>query len=167
MATGLAVLRELVSGTTFLELAVLPVLYRPQRTLFLLQSGPHAGRWLSAIPRDPVTTIRPSRMQVALRRRVRLPLVLAARWCDGRTCRKELDAFGDHRAACMRTGRVRRRAKPLERIWARILREAGARVQERAVLRDMGTPAVLPSGDSLKSSRPVYHSIMGCPWQWT
>ena len=45
----------------------------------------------------------------------------------------------------MRSGRVRRRAKPLERTWARIFREAGARVQEKVFLRDMGLPGVSPA----------------------
>ena len=117
----------------------------PQRAMLLSQSGPNAGKWLSAIPRDPSTTIRPSRMQVALRRRLRMPLPLAPRKCDGRTCRKLLDTLGDHRAACMRTGRVRRRARPLEKIWVWVLREAGARVQEKVMLRDMGIPGVQPA----------------------
>ena len=60
----------------------------------------------------------------------------------GRSCRKQLDPQGDHLASCMRTGRVRRRAKPLERMWARIFREAGGRVLENVFMRDMGIPGV-------------------------
>ena len=60
----------------------------------------------------------------------------------GRSCGKQLDALGDHLASCMRTGRVRRRAKPLERTWARVFREAGGRVLENVFLRDMGIPGV-------------------------
>ena len=62
----------------------------------------------------------------------------------GRTCRRELDRHGDHLASCMRTGRVRRRAKPLERVWARIFREGGGRVLENVFLRDMGVPGIAP-----------------------
>ena len=42
----------------------------------------------------------------------------------------------------MRSGRVRRRARPLERMWARIFREAGARVQENVQLRNMSVPSI-------------------------
>ena len=55
---------------------------------------------------------------------------------------KELDLLGDHWAACMRSGRVRRRARPLEKVWARVFREAGARVQENVLLRDLAIPGV-------------------------
>ena len=43
----------------------------------------------------------------------------------------------------MRSGRIRRRAEPLEATVARICREAGARVRENAFLKDMnvGVPA--------------------------
>lgn len=81
-------------------------------------------------------------MQVALRRRLRWPLPLGPRCCNGRSCARPLDELGDHWCSCMRSGRVRRRAKPLERIWARIFREAGCRVLENVFLRDMGLPGI-------------------------
>ena len=46
-----------------------------RRALLRSRSGPHAGASLSAIP---MTTLPPQTMQVALRRRLRLPLQLAA-----------------------------------------------------------------------------------------
>ena len=52
--------------------------------------------------------------------------------------RLALDEYGDQWSSCMRSGRVRRRARPLEKIWARVFREAGCRVQENVMLRDMG-----------------------------
>ena len=54
-----------------------------------------------------------------------------------------MDIHGHHRAACMRTGRVKKRAMPTERVLARVFREAGARVRFNAFLRDMnvGVPA--------------------------
>ena len=42
----------------------------------------------------------------------------------------------------MRSGLVRRRARPLERTWARVFREAGGRVVENVYLRDMGVPGI-------------------------
>ena len=45
----------------------------------------------------------------------------------------------------MRSGRVRRRARPLGRTWARVLREAGARVQENVLLRNMSLPGISPA----------------------
>ena len=39
------------------------------------QSGPHAGAWLTAVPTEPTTTMDPHAMQLALRRRLRLPAI--------------------------------------------------------------------------------------------
>ena len=67
----------------------------------------------------------------------------------------------------MRSGRVRRRARPLERTWARVFREAGARVQENMLLRDMAIPGIVASdgralevvvGDDAQPDEPVGHS---------
>ena len=88
--------------------------------------------------------MKPLRMQVAVRRRLRWPLPVGPRRCGGTGCPHELDACGDHWASCMRTGRVRRRARPLERVWARVFREAGGRVLENVHLRDMGIAGVHP-----------------------
>ena len=33
-------------------------------------------------------------------------------------------------------------AKPLERVWARVFREAGGRVREHVFLRNMGVPGI-------------------------
>ena len=54
------------------------------------------------------------------------------------TCRARLDCKGDHYAACPRTGRLRRRAGPMEVTLRRVLREAGARVVPNAQLRNLG-----------------------------
>ena len=67
---------------------------------------------------------------------------MSAGTCRGRTCRAECDSRGDHRASCSRSGLLQLRAKPLERTWARIMREAGARVQERFMLRDSGIAGI-------------------------
>ena len=55
--------------------------------------------------------------------------------CSG--CQSPLDPLGRHSAACPRTGRLRKRATPIERVLARVCREAGARVRFNAFLRDM------------------------------
>ena len=107
-----------------------------QQALLRSQSGPGASAWLAARPTERALTMRPVRMQVALRRRLRWPLPLCAAQCNGRACRKALDQLGDHRAACSLSGRLKRRSRPVERIWARIFREAGARVVEDAFLRN-------------------------------
>ena len=65
-------------------------------------------------------------MLIALRRRLRLPLPVAQGRCGahGPGCGAAVDVYGDHYAACPRTGLLARRAKPLERAWIRVVREA-------------------------------------------
>jgi len=114
----------------------------PERAMLRSQAGPSAGRWLTALPTSPATTLTPPRMQVALRRRLRWPLPLGPRRCNGRSCRQPLDELGDHWTSCPRSGRLRRRAGPLERTWARVFREAGARVGDNVFLRDTNLPNI-------------------------
>ena len=95
------------------------------RALVRSQSGPHAGSWLAAIPAEPATTLAPQAMQLALRRRLRMPLPI----CHGRCgpthgCGAQVDRLGDHALACPRTGLLARRAQVVERAWARVAREA-------------------------------------------
>ena len=86
--------------------------------------------------------MKPLRMQTALRRRLRWPLPLVCEQCNGKRCRAKLDPNGDHWASCSRSGRLSRRSKPIERMWARIFREAGARVLENVFLRDTAFPGI-------------------------
>ena len=92
------------------------------------QSGPSAGAWLAAIPSDPTTTLSPHHMLLALRRRLRLHLPLTQAYCgrDPGThgCGRRLDGYGDHMAACPRTGALARRGHLLEQVWTRLSREA-------------------------------------------
>ena len=67
-------------------------------------------------------------MNIALRRRLRLPLPVTAATCvvDGRGhgCGGPLDPYGDHALACPRSGALARRAPLVERAWVRVAREA-------------------------------------------
>ena len=63
-------------------------------------------------------------MQLAQRRRLRLPLHLGSRRCGPSPgCGAQVDAFGDHALA----GFLARRAKILERASVRVAKEAGRR----------------------------------------
>ena len=126
----------------YLERSVMASATTSQNAMLLSQSGPAAGRWLTALPTSPATTLPPARMQVAMRRRLRWPLPMGPQQCNGRSCRQPLDELGDHWTSCPRSGRLRRRAGPLERTWARVFREAGARVGENVFLRDTNLPDI-------------------------
>jgi hypothetical protein len=127
----------------FVQRDLLSHLEQSQRTMLLSQSGPNAGRFLSALPTAPETTFGPGLMEVAIKRRLELPLPILTEICEGTHCSKRIDSVGDHRANCMRTGRVQKRAKPMEIMWARVFREAGARVKPSKMLNEMnlGVPA--------------------------
>ena len=111
------------------------------------------------MPTEAGTTLIPSHLQVALRRRLRLPLPMIARRCNGRSCRRRLDDLGDHRASCPVSGRLRRRAGPLEKAWARVLREAGVRIQENVLLRDTNLPGI-----AANDQRAIEIIAHGVPW---
>ena len=150
------------SESFFREKEVLPTLSVAGRAALRSQAGPGAARWLAARPTCPARALDPLTMQVALKRRLRWPLPACARWCNGGSCRKRLDARGDHRAACALSGRLKRRARPLERTWARVFREAGARVVENFFLRDSSVP--VPPGDGrrieiLATGLPLYRGV--------
>jgi hypothetical protein len=104
--------------------------------------------------------------QVALRRRLRVPLPLGAHVCGESNhpgCRAALDAFGDHLASCNRTGLLARRAKPVERAWVRIARESGARVAPQQLLRDTNVPLANPA-DRRQLDLVIYGaSVHGLP----
>ena len=73
--------------------------------------------------------------RVLLLERLRLPPPITEATCGG--CGAPPDPRGIHRATCTSSGRVRKRAAPVERMLARVFREAGARVRFNAFLRDM------------------------------
>ena len=98
-------------------------------------SGRNAGVAFAHAPTAPEYVIPPHLFRVLLLERLRLPLTITEATCGG--CGAPLDPRGIHRAACTRSGRVRKRVAPVERMLARVFREAGARVRFNALLRDM------------------------------
>ena len=103
---------------------------------------------LTAIPAEPATTLSPHAMQLALRRRLRLPLPLRPKRCGPSPgCGGLVDVFGDHALACPRTGLLARRAKIVERAWVRVAHEAvGAdgQVVPQQWLSNTTAPGVAP-----------------------
>ena len=149
----------------FRDRVLLPSLSPAHRALVRSQAGPHAGAWLAAIPSDPHTTLSPEMMQIALRRRLRLPLPLAAGRCGGQHggqstpgCGRLVDEHGDHALACPRTGLLARRAKVVERAWVRVAREAvgpEGQVVPQQWLAHTTAPGV-PPGDRRRLDLVIY-----------
>ena len=130
--------------TNFLEDVVKPTCDK-SRLAFLLSQGDGAGSaWLRAVPSEKAFELSPLRLQVAVRRRLRWPLPLS-KGVRCRSCLKDLDVPGDRAAACPTAGRLAKRARPVEKSWARVLREGGARVRENVELRDTTLAAVDPN----------------------
>ena len=98
-------------------------------------SGRNAGVVFAHAPTAAECTVPPHLFRVLLLERLQLPLPLTEATCNG--CHELLDPLGRHRGACTRSGRVKKRATPTERMIARVCREAGARVKFNAHLRDM------------------------------
>ena len=96
------------------------------------------------MPSEVALRMRPLRFQVAVRRCLRWALPLwGGQCCKG--CCKNLDAMGDRAAACAVSGRIKLRSGPVEKTWARILREAKCRVRENMFLRDTAEPGIDPA----------------------
>ena len=98
------------------------------------QRGPHASKPFTTIPYHADSTYESHLFRILLLRRLRLPIPLTASHCR---CRRALDPYGDHRAACAQSGILRNRAGPLERATARMCREAGARVTTNTLLTNL------------------------------
>ena len=95
-------------------------------------------------------------MRVLLLRRVRVhrrtPLAIA-------DVAVLLDALGDQRTACPTAGVLSPRCVPLERAAARVCREAGSRVANNVMLRDMNIEVPLADARRLEvqaSGLPLY-----------
>ena len=84
--------------------------------------------------------------------------MLATQVCEG--CGLPLDRFGEHFAACMRTGRVQARARAAERVWELVLREAGATTYFQKLLRETTVPSEptdMRRIDVLATGLPCFH----------
>ena len=68
-----------------------------------------------------------------------------------------MDTLGDHRAACSTCGILGLRGRPLEIAAARVCREAGARVQENVMLRDMNVEDI--SADDTRKIEVVANGL--------
>ena len=89
--------------------------------------------------------------------RLRLPLEVVESQCE---CGTLLDTLGRHRAACPRSGRLKKRAGPPERTMARICREAGATVRFNTRLREMNVAVSANDERSIEvlaSGLPLHH----------
>ena len=135
-----------VRDTRYLEFEVRPHLSPAEQALLLSQGGPFASQFLQALPTKAQLQLENAHLQCLLRRRLRIPLADGLCSCpatshgSGRTYSKlevALDAFGDHLASCMRTGRVQRRANVVEKIWMQVFKEAGGTVVPNEKLRNM------------------------------
>ena len=90
-------------------------------------SGRNAGAALAGCPTCPEFTITPHLFRTLILERFCLPLQMTEELCEG--CHAQFDTLGRHRASCVGSGRVQKRATPTERIVGRIFREAGAIVR--------------------------------------
>ena len=130
--------------TYYREAVVMPRRDRPSQALLRSQAGRCAGEHLTVLPLNEELRWENAKLRALLLRRLRLPLDLDSRQCR---CGRALDALGDHRAACSTCGVLKTRAVPLERMWARVGREAGARVRTNAYLRNLNVLNVGPQDD--------------------
>ena len=147
--------------THFRGSVVLPSMSATARSLLRSQSGCCSGRHLTLSPVSPESTYSNEKFRALLLRRMRLPLQVAASRCNGNSCRACLDALGDHRAACSLAGRLVLRSSPVERMWARVCREGGARVQTNVFLRDLNLRGVEAQDgrriEVIANGLPLYH----------
>ena len=142
----------------FRSTELFPTISRAQQALLRSQSGPGSGLAFHTAPTAQELYLSPERFRALAFRRLRWPLPLAEASCEG--CGSAIDSYGDHRCACMRSGRVQLRAPPLEHVTARICREAGARVQTNVFLRNLNLN--IPASDDRRvevvaSGLPCYH----------
>ena len=99
----------------------------------------------------------PEHFRTLVLERLRLPLSVVEARCESGLL---LDTLGRHRAACPRSGRLRRRAVAPERTLAMVCREAGATVRCNGKLMEMNV-AVASTDEReievLASGLPLHH----------
>ena len=108
---------------------------------------------MRAIPSEPIFRMKPLRFLVAMRRRLRWPILLGS---------SQRDHFGDYAASCNTTGLLKRRSVPIERVWSRVLKEGGARVREHVTLRDAGVPVPIDDRRQIEiiaTGLPMEHGV--------
>ena len=122
-------------------------------------SGPGSSSILLGAPTNFEFRLIPEHFRTLVLERLRLPLSVVEARCE---CGMLLDSLGRHRAACPRSGRLRRRAMAPEKTLARVCREAGATVRCNAKLREMNVAVAATDEreiEVLASGLPL-HSIM-------
>ena len=128
-------------------------------------SGLNASKWLITCPTEKSLTLTNTQFRYACLRRIGLSGSAIVDACEG--CGRELDFYGNHRATCMRSGRVQRRQKPLIRIWRQIFAEAGMFIPERNIERVLSSTAINRGhNDSRRMdiiSAGIPHVFNGCP----
>ena len=136
------------------------------QALLRSQVGQHSGDIYAVLPTQPHLRPAPARFLTCLRRRLWLPLGIASPSCPGAGCNASLDVRGFHLLACAHSGRLLARARPLERAWSQVLREAGARVREQVPVSSLN---LAPSGvgadrklDFVALGLPVYGGLPLC-----
>ena len=119
-------------------------------------SGPGASDALSVCPSKQEYRIEAGLFRTLILERLRLLLQVTEKVCE---CGTMLDSTGRHRAACKRSGRLKKRALAPERTLARVSREAGATERCNAKLCDMNL-AVAANDDGaievLASGLPLF-----------
>ena len=87
----------------------------------------HSGRSWSCVRPHPdhsaERTTPPHLFRELLLERLQLPFPVTEATCNG--CHEPWDTLGRHRAACTRSGRVKKRAGPAESVFARVCRSGG------------------------------------------
>ena len=119
-----------VSDSCFRKTTMLSVRSAASRAHLRSHSGLNAGAALAFASTAPEYVIPTHFFRVLLLERLQLPLPVDEVVCSG--CHAPLDPLGRHRAACARTGRLKKRATPIERMLVRVRREGGARVRHNA-----------------------------------
>ena len=90
---------------------------------------------------EEYTVAKAQRMNAMLRRHARLPIATGRRHCAALQCvdalTSELDAYGDHSAACPRIGALRRRGSAVQRAFRPLWREARMVTSEHPLVREL------------------------------